>query len=449
MTPRGREPLTAEQAKTVAFRVGSAMKNRRLYASDNPTLLNSLEQLASGLDDCFHASGIDSLAIALIQDGLSVAGIPLIHLGEQLGRLATQMRERGLEIITIDKSAKPAELETLLTLLNVDVPELIAVDIGQWLLDRGARHITIKHLEVSDNKVARNMRELYSNGRETLGKEFNKAVDKGALELGPMSELVTTMLDLVLRSDVPVSTMLALRGREDYTYTHSMNVSLLASAQAASLGLDEADVRSVGLAGMTHDVGKTTVPESVLTKRSPLTAGEKQMLDNHAIEGARILLRTQGGSGIEAIVAAEHHLPYTANPHLAAQIVAIADTFDSVRSLRPFADRTTLRAALRYMQKNFSHKLNPYLLQRFCLMCGMYMPGDVVHLSTGEVARVVENDAEEGSRPTVEVLQTGAGTAPIGSVAQLAAPHLSDLRIMKEPVLAFANLAPEMIEVLA
>jgi putative nucleotidyltransferase with HDIG domain len=253
----------------------------------------------------------------------------------------------------------------------------------------------------------------------------------------------------VLRSDVPVSTMLALRGREDFTYVHSMNTSMLASAQASALGLDEAMVRAISIAGLVHDIGKTTVPESVLTKRTALTSGESEMLHNHPLEGAHILLRTQGGGGLEAIVAAEHHVAYSEHPHIASQLVAIADVFDTIRSLRPFSDRESLRMALRFMLKHMRHRLNPYLLQRFCLTCGMYQPGDVVHLTTGERARVVANHAELGSRPTVEVVDTAGGRAPPGAVADLSLPHLTDVRIRKEATLAFAGLTIEAVDAMA
>lgn len=441
--------LDAEQAKVLIFRFAAAFVARRLYADGNPALQRTLEQLMHELNQALARPTAPTISIALLQQGLSVAGVPLLVLPESVEKVASSMRQRGLEILSVERGATQAEVEALLVLLNVDVPQLTAVDIAQWLSDRGARRVSVKHLELAEKPTARSMRELYSNARDMLGKEFKRAVGKGSLELGAMADLASMMLDLVLRSDVPVSTMLALRGREDFTYVHSMNTSMLASAQASSLGLDDAMVRAVGIAGLVHDIGKTTVPESVLSKRTALTPGEAAMLHAHAIEGARILLRTQGGGGVESIVASEHHLPYTDNPHIASQLVAIADAFDTIRSLRPFSDRASLRMALRFMLKHMRTRLNPYLLQRFCLMCGMYLPGDVVHLTTGEVARVVANHAEVGSRPTVEVIDTAAGRAPPGSVADLSLPHLSEVRIRREPTLAFADLTIEAVDAMA
>jgi putative nucleotidyltransferase with HDIG domain len=338
--------LDAEQAKTLAFRFATAFVARRLYASGNPALQKTLDQLMHEIDACFARPSVGAVSIALIQQGLSIAGVPLLVLPDSIERLAVSMRQRSLEILSIERGVGRADLEALLTLLNTDVPSLTAVDIGQWLLDRGARCVSVKHLELVDRPTARSMRELYSNGRDMLGKEFGRASGKGTLELGAMSDLASMMLDLVLRSDVPVSTMLALRDRQDFTYVHSMNTSLLASAQAAALGLDDAMVRAVGIAGLVHDIGKTTVPESVLTKRTPLTSGELEMLHNHASEGAHILLRTQGGGGIEAIVAAEHHLPYTDHPHVASQLVAPTRSTRSAACGRsPIARRCAWRCA--------------------------------------------------------------------------------------------------------
>jgi hypothetical protein len=126
--------------------------------------------------------------------------------------------------------------------------------------------------------------------------------------------------------------------------------------------------------------------------------------------------------------------------------VAIADVFDTIRSLRPFSDRQSLRAALRFMLREMRYRLNPYLLQRFCLMCGMFMPGDEVTLTTGEKAKVVANNVELGSKPIVEVIDTAQGRAPVGSVADLSLPHLAHVRIQSDAVIAFDTLTAAQIE---
>jgi putative nucleotidyltransferase with HDIG domain len=441
--------IETEFAKLLAVRFASAYVARRLYATANPALERTLQQLHGDVTSCLVQPGIDSVSVAVMTQGLSVAGVPLLTMPDHVDKMITAMRERGIEILSVTRGVTSSELETMMSLLTLDVAELVAVDIEGWLRARGAEHVSAKHLEVLEKTVVRSMREVYSSGKDVLGKEFSNAKAKGSVELGAMSELAGTMIDVVLRSDLPVTTMLALRGREDFAWVHSMNVSLLASSQAASLGLDEAVVRSIGTAALVHDIGKTTVPDTLLSKRTPLSPAEQKLVDAHAMEGARVLLRTQGGAGLEAIVAAEHHTPWGDNPHIASQLVAIADVFDTLRSLRPFSDRLSLRASLRFMLKHYRKRLNPFLLQRFCLMCGMYRPDDVVQITSGEMARVLRNSDEMGSRPIVQVTDTGPGKAPAGTVADLSAPHLKNVHLVREPVYLFDDLTVAAVDAMA
>jgi putative nucleotidyltransferase with HDIG domain len=308
--------------------------------------------------------------------------------------------------------------------------------------------VRVKHLELSDKKVIRSMRELYSHGRDAVGRQLTQARAHGQVDVSAMAEIASAMLDLILRSDVPVTTMLALRGRDDYALMHAMNVSMVASAQASALGLDEAVVRSISVAALTHDIGRAAVPEAILHKSGALSATELRALGSHAAEGAKILLRTQSVDGLEAIVAAEHHLPYTSGTHLASQLVAIADVFDSVRSLRSYTDRDSLRGALRFMLKKLRHRLNPYLLLRFCALCGMYRPGDAVELTSGERGVVVAVHAELGARPTVEVTDTAGGRAPVGTIGDLSLSHMSHIAVRKDATLAFNELTVEELDAL-
>ncbi|MDP2344077.1 MAG: HD domain-containing protein [Deltaproteobacteria bacterium] len=441
--------IDAEMARHLAVRFAGALSARRLYASTNPALHRTLEHLHADITGVLQTSVVNHISIALLTQGLSIGSVPLLTPPESAEKLIDAMKQRGLEILTVSRGVALSELETMMSLLTIDVAELTAVDVDGWLRVRGAEHVSAKHLEIAEKNVVRSMKEVYSGGRDVLGKEFRRANASGAVELGAMSELASAMIDLVLRSDVPVTTMLALKGREDFAWMHSMNVSLLASSQAASLGLDEVTVRSIGTAGLVHDIGKSTIPESISLKRTPLTPGEKKLVEAHSVEGARILLRTQGGAGLEAIVAAEHHAPWTEDPHLASQLVAIADAFDTIRSLRPFSDRPSLRTALRFMLKHLRHRLNPYLLQRFCLMCGMYQANDIVQFESGETARVIGNSEEMGSRPIIEVIETGSGVAARGTVADLSEAHLRSVQILRDPVYFFDDLDEAAIDAMA
>lgn len=435
----------SEKARDVAFWLSGAFVKRRLYASDSSSVRENLDRMLQDLESYYAQATSETFSIGAMSQGVSLGREPVLNPTDTLSKLAAQMRQRGFGVLEIARGVTLGELETLISLLNLDPSELAATDVSGWLRDRGALHIAIKYVEISEVKVPRSMRELYAMGQDTLSSQLRKVGSAGKLEVNAVKEFARAMLEMVSNSDVPVATMVALRDRDDYTYKHSINVSLLASAQAASLGLDEDAVREFSIAGMLHDVGKSMVPEALLQKRTPLTPSEKQLLRGHAAEGAKILLRSHGSEGLKAIVAAEHHLPYTENPHLASQVVAIADAFDSIRTLHPFSTREELRPALTFMVEKMSARLNPYLLQRFCALCGMYAPGDVVQLTTGETARVVSTHPEMGTRPVLEVTDPGTGRTRSGTLLDLARP---ETQTAVRTVVAYENLTLEALDAL-
>lgn len=430
----------AEHAVEVGFFLAAAFINRRLYADDSALTRQNLERLGTELETYLSRESCVEFTLGVLKSGVSLSGRTLLEPPEGVSKLAEHMRQRGFEFLSIERGVTAAELETLLALLNLDAADLAGIDTTQWLQARGARHVAMRHFELADGTVVRSMRELYANGKDTMGQEFARVMKGGLVEMGAMAELASTMLELVMHSDVPIASMVALRERDDHAFVHSMNVSLLASSQAATLGLDEETIRQISVAGLVHDLGKTAIDPAIVNKDGPLTIAEHQTLATHGGEGARMLLRTHGGAGLEAVVAAEHHMLYTEQPHLASQLVAIADTFDCIRTLHPFSDRETLRSALHFMLDQTKQRLNPYLLQRFCLMCGMYMPGDEVALTTGEHARVVQTNVELGHKPVLEVTNVGSGTAKPGTVVDLATGVQTAIAVTRSATLSTLNM---------
>ena len=111
--------------------------------------------------------------------------------------------------------------------------------------------------------------------------------------------------------------LLELKRFDQYTTTHACNVSVLAMGLAERLGLGRQEVRSFGVAGLLHDIGKTRIPNEILVKPGKLTEAERHVMGRHPVEGARIVLERERGLGLAAVVAYEHHvcIDGTGYPH--------------------------------------------------------------------------------------------------------------------------------------
>jgi putative nucleotidyltransferase with HDIG domain len=137
----------------------------------------------------------------------------------------------------------------------------------------------------------------------------------------------------------------AVDAKDPYTCGHSERVARIAVELARELGLAEAELGDVYLAGLLHDIGKIGVPDSVLGKRGSLTADEFAQITQHVLIGCRIL---EGFGGIAHLLPSvlSHHERFdgTGYPHglegeaipLLARILAVADCYDAMNTARPY-----------------------------------------------------------------------------------------------------------------
>ncbi len=417
-------PTQQDTARDLAQRLAGANHSRRLYAKGSPVWQNTLDALMNDLGNYFKAASSGELTVALLGDGLAVGGIPLSKVPQNVIRFIAQLKLRDIEIISIRPGCTPTDIETLLSFLSAETAEVAAVNANTWLKERGVESISIKHLKLMKTAGMGSFREVYRAGSAVMRKQFDKAAQAGVVDLAPVMDLAKSLMSMVVGSDAPVATLLAMRERDDYSYIHSVNVGTIAGCQAAALGLSEHEIQEISTAGLLHDIGKTVLPPALVTKRGPLTPQEVQMLSIHSAEGAKILFATQGGSRLPAIVAFEHHRPPPADktqpyPLIASQLVALADTLDGLRTLRPFDNRDGMRGAISWMFTKCRGRFNPYLLGRFATMCGLFQKDDMVRLTTGELAQVVEPHAESALHPTVEIIEQGDGGLDEGLIVDL------------------------------
>src|SRR6476620_7063344 len=102
-----------------------------------------------------------------------------------------------------------------------------------------------------------------------------EGLERGKLPLAE-AEAVVRSLSMAMHGDQDmILPLLQLREFDEYTTTHSLNVSVLTMALAESLCLAQQDARTFGVAGLLHDLGKVQVPQDILNKPGKLTDEER------------------------------------------------------------------------------------------------------------------------------------------------------------------------------
>jgi putative nucleotidyltransferase with HDIG domain len=198
-----------------------------------------------------------------------------------------------------------------------------------------------------------------------------------------------------------------------------VNVSILTMAQARALGIDGSLLREFGLAGLMHDIGKVRTPLEILTKPEKLTDAEFAVMRMHVVDGAEILRGTPDMPPLACVVAFEHHLRldgsgYPIGVHrstlnLATMLCSIADVYDAMRSQRGYQESFPTDRILAVLQRNDGTQFDPHLVRRFSQLMGIYPPGTLVRLNTGEAAVVLRVYAPDPYRPAVRVIAGADG----------------------------------------
>jgi putative nucleotidyltransferase with HDIG domain len=206
----------------------------------------------------------------------------------------------------------------------------------------------------------------------------------GTVPLGEAEAVVRSLAVAMHGGRQIVLPLLQLKEFDQYTTTHSMNVSVLTMALAEFQGLSARDVRAFGIAGLLHDVGKTKIPIEVLTKPGKLTDEERALMNGHPAAGARLLLDTEENLDLAIVVAYEHHimingggypaLAYPRQCHHASRLVHVCDVYDALRTRRPYREAWEFEKVLAYLNDRAGLEFDADLVAAFTRMMRQWEP---------------------------------------------------------------------------
>ena len=202
--------------------------------------------------------------------------------------------------------------------------------------------------------------------------------ERGKLPLAE-AEAVVRSLSMAMHGDSEmILPLLQLKEFDEYTTTHSLNVSVLTMALAESLGLATEDVRTFGIAGLLHDLGKVHVPHDILNKPGKLTDQERAVMQQHPTAGAKLIIESGRRLDLAAAVAHEHHIMinghgypkrhYDRDCHKASKLVHVCDVFDALRTRRPYREAWEATRALEYLEERAGTEFEPEAATAFVAM---------------------------------------------------------------------------------
>jgi len=284
-----------------------------------------------------------------------------------------------------------------------------------------------------------------------VGDIVSHAAADRPVPVSKVKRTVHALVDQLLSDETYLMELTALKDFDDYTFVHSVNVSIYAITVGLRIGLLRPQLAELGFAAIFHDIGKTRIPRDLLNKPGKLNSSDWDQMHKHPIYGVKLIGNSMALDSYSAramLTAFEHHknldgsgYPYidrTCELNLYSRIVAICDFFDAITSRRQYQSKEIgLETAFSEMMKLSASKFDPLLVKVFLNMIGFYPAGTLLLLETGELAIVISTNPENIERPRVRIIANASGLLDKPVTVELT--DLSDGQDFKRNVLRSVN----------
>ena len=405
-----------------------ALRSLKLYPVENQQVQQAIDDLHAQMVEFFKHEG--GFQLQLVGDFFFINETRLrLYLSNfsTFGSFSSGLTGHGIGELSIDANVKRSEWAPFLSVLIRD-PR------GEEPFEAFVERLSqtpVSHIEVRAETVAPEQevveRDAMAAAKGTYAQSVNVAKDAltdmrlgKAVNVRKVKRAVQGIVDQVLDNEDSMMTMTTLRGFDEYTFTHSVNVCIFSVVIGQRLGLTKLQLYELGIGALFHDIGKMNVESDIINKAGGLTDEEWEALKQHPTEGLLLLFGMSGFADVpyrQMLMAYEHHMKvdltgYPENtrprePGLFSRIVAVADGFDAGTSVRSYQyEPWPPDEVLKEMRDNPRRGFDQLIVKTFINATGVYPVGTLVVLDTLELAVVskVNPDVAHLHEPLVKII---------------------------------------------
>lgn len=432
-----------EEAKIFVNQLAILLKTAQIHEPTNVAVGQALERFLSTANPLIELE--KGIALEVIGDYLFINGARLRYSIDSLLNFDYTIREfkkKELGGLIFKEPLDHKEMKRFIYILSGIEPKSLNPfeRLESAVLEADISKIRVERLR----KVKEDLEESLDK-RKAVKKTYFKAVSltKGIMSgirsgdkvnLKKAKRVVEAIVDTILSEEFSLIGMTTVKDYDEYTYNHSVNVSILSIALGQRIGFSKKALTELGLVALFHDIGKVQIPQEILNKSANFTEIEWEIIKRHPIWGAKFILDLRGLDEVAIraiIVAFEHHLNYDFSGYpkisrrfdldLFSRIVTVADQYDAMTSSRVYS-RIPLSPdkALSLMMERSSSYMDPLLLKIFINMIGIYPSGTLILLDTNELGLVFEPSPLYVDRPKVILITDSHGNRIRGGTVDLA-----------------------------
>ena len=414
--------MKPEETRQVVQIMAGAIKGLRLYSLEHPATTKQIQLLQNGLFGLLQQKKTIRMGVLegtlFVEDCLFIQEFPA---AEEMAGLLESLELAGIEF---SAGLSAEDIQALLSLLHAGSCR------GQEFAEALRRENVekIRAVPVTEDEESGEPRKVYKRALKVVDQIF-RDVRMGEI---PSSEeaakVVKEMVQLTITEPHALFALSMLKDYDNYTFTHSVNVSVIALAVGRACGASEEQLRVLGLGGLLHDLGKLRVDVGIITKPGRLTDAEFEAIKQHPSFGADIIRQMEGVTDEVMAIVVGHHVRYDRSGYpndVAGQpisplvdMAAIADSYDAMTTLRSYQRPFTPRKAIARLREVSGTSLHPGMVEKFAVALGPYPVGSLVRLDNNEIGLVVKVDTTYPELAEIKILFAADGQ-PCGDVYRL------------------------------
>ncbi|MGV8074885.1 MAG: HD domain-containing phosphohydrolase [Syntrophobacteraceae bacterium] len=214
---------------------------------------------------------------------------------------------------------------------------------------------------------------LYGHAEYVIRKAFSESPTEYIINHS--TKMMRTTATQLSMDPIAANELVSIFSKDYYTFTHSVQVSILGMAFCTYLGWPKEEVAHFGVGALFHDIGKSCIDDSILNKPAELDPDEFETMKQHPVMGYEQLTKSDLFSGGQLRTVLHHHenMDGRGYPsglsgeqiHRYARVVRIVDCFDALTTRRPYKEAIPPEQALKIMKGKMPGCFDPQYLDGF------------------------------------------------------------------------------------
>ncbi len=425
----GGTELIIESGRALLKRLVAVQNNTSIYPPKHPAVLEPAIEICEELNSLF--ADRERVSFTIVNSEIYFERRLLSEESIRRSDFIRLLMRHGVNTLTFDRAITPESIAIFFSYINMKGEDEVGGKSLRRLL-KGADVTGIGFDELVALDIAEEVYEMkgapqdaaeeqssYDDALECMESVENDVMSDRDIDMNSLQAVVSSLMGDYLNDRDAIMGLLSIKNYNKHLFHHSINVAITCLLIADKLSLSESMLQIVGISGLLHDIGKLKVPPEILDKPGKLTEREWDVMRAHPIEGAQILMRYENLGDLPVLAAMEHHAHYDLSgypklrgkktPHVIARIIAVADVYEAMTANRSYRPACSVQQAMGVLMSGVDTQFDPMLLKLLLNTVGVFPPGSLVRLRTGQTAVVVEANEGEPFNPKVSPVDPVTG----------------------------------------